>query len=734
MSTETEHERHSTYHEQWYQVEDLTPKLRADISISRQVFWGTLWYILSEPDNNVHFRLAQGGYTFVSLLDGKRTVQDIWELCLEADENALTQGEIINLLARLHSAGLLTTVEVADGNILLRRKQEKRLKKMTQTLSSFLFLRIPLLTPDAFFSRYQSIGTLFFSPLGIVVWWLMGIFSVYTLISHWEKFSLEASKTLDPSNILWLYAVILLAKVVHECGHAFACKYFSKQDGVQGDVHSMGIMLLIFAPVPYIDVSSSVQIRSRFARAFVGLAGMYCELFLAFVSSLLWAYTSDDTSIHLLARNCVIITSVTTLFFNLNPLLRFDGYFVFSDLIGMPNLYQRSQAYCIYLFKRFVLGVQKATTVVNKLHEKLLYPAYALAAFAYRLLITMGIFMILEESFYTLGSVLAFSLFFLWFVLPCLKGLGYLVRNAELSGMRGKALTRFALCLGIVGVLFLGIPVQSSIIVEGVVECREQYGIFAEEEGTLADFLPTDQEVTQGKTTIVRMENPGIMASLERMELSVAVAKAQYDYASDRGDINTAGMYQLELQGNIRQWEILRQQAARQHILAPANGVWVAPDLTYRHGKWIAKGDPLGSIYAPDKLRLRVLVDQFDAARLFAEKIHFSEFCVSQRMDIHKADGTLFSATAEGPPTPAGRRTLFHPSLSMQAGGSVPTVQGPRGETLTAAHFFELRFLPEENAITSLLPGQKVLVRIVFGNQPLGIQWIRRLRQFFTTA
>ncbi len=728
----SDYERHSTYHDKWYQVEDLTPSLRKDVRISRQLFWGVAWYIVSEPDSNTYFRLAKGGYVFVTMLDGKRTIQEVWELCQQSDDEALTQGEIIGLLGRLHGAGLLSVNLPADTDALLRRKQEKRLKKVSQTLSSFLFLRIPLWAPDVFFSRYQHLGGLVFHPYGIALWCLVGFYSLYTLFINWNQFSLEASKTLAPSNLLWVYVVIILAKIVHECGHAFACKYFSKRDGLRGDVHTMGIMLLLFAPVPFIDVSSSVQIRSRFARAFVGLAGMYCELFLAFIAIILWANTAEDTAIHLLARNCVVITSVTTIFFNINPLLRFDGYFAFSDLVGLPNLYQRSQAYCIYLFKRIVLGLQQATTVVSRTNERIIYPIYASCAFIYRIIITVGIFVILEDSFAILGTALAMGLFFIWFVLPSIKGLIYLISGSELSGMRTKAISRFLALLGVMAILLLAIPVENAIYVEGVVESREQYGIFAEEEGTLADFLPTDQKIAKGGA-LVSIINPGLLASLERMALSVAVSKAQFDYANDRGDTNAAGMRRLEFESNVRQLEILHVQASRQTIIAPMDGVWVAPDLTYRQGKWIAKGDPLGSIYAPDKLRLRVLVDQFDAARLFAEKISSSKFCISNRMDIRNEAGELFDAQLESAPVPAGRRELFHPSLSTEAGGNIPTIKGPQGKTLTATHFFELRLLPEENTLSYLFPGQKVLVRIVFGKQAIGIQWIRRLRQFFTT-
>ncbi len=726
-------ERHNTFHDQWYLVENLTPRLRPDAEVRRQVYWGTPWYILSEPDNNAHFRLARGGYTFVSMLDGRRTVGEIWETCQEADEDeALTQGEVIALLGRLHSANLLLTDMPADTDSLLRRRQQRRLKKVGQTLSSFLFLRLPLFAPDAFFSRWQRLGGRIFHRAGFAVWCLLLVLALRVLILNWGEFMAEARLTLKPANLIWIYVVIIISKIIHECGHAFACKYFSAKDGLTADVHSLGIMFLFFAPVPYIDVSSSVQIRSRWARAAVGLAGVYSELFLAFLAVLLWSGTAPDTSLHLLARNCVVITSVSTLLFNINPLLRFDGYFVFSDLLDMPNLYQRSQAYMVYLFKKYILGVARAATVVQKKGEKYFYPVYAIAAFIYRILITVSIFFLLENNLATLGFLLASALAMLWFGLPLIKGAAYLISGPELAGRRGRSQGRFAVFAGVLAFLLLGLPVESSVVVEGVVESRDQHLIFSEVEGALVDFAPTDGRVARGRTMVATIDNPGLKAEVEKMRLSVVVTRAKMEYAHDRGDVDQAGMHALELQSSLKQWEMLQSEADRQVLAAPADGVWVAPDLTRRQGKWIGKGDMLGLIYSPENLRLRAAVDQFDAARLFAETLDRAEFCISGRLDISKVAGRLFEARLESEPTPAGRRELLHPSLAIQAGGEAQVTRGARGETLTVHHFFELRLLPEEAALPRLHPGQKVLVRLVFGHQSLGVQWLRRFRQFFT--
>jgi putative peptide zinc metalloprotease protein len=643
----------------------------------------------------------------------------------------MTQGEVITLLGYLYNANLLFLDLPADTEQLLRRRQERRLKKLGNTLSSFLFLRIPLWTPDALFTRWQRWGGFFFSKYGFALWCLLGMAALRQIVIQWPMFVAEARQMLVPSNLFWIYAVIVLSKIVHECGHAFACKYCSAKEGLSGDVHSMGVMFLIFAPVPYIDVSSSVLLRSRWARAAVGLAGVYSELFLAFLATLLWAATTPASGIHLLARDCVIITSVSTLLFNLNPLLRFDGYFVFSDLLNLPNLYQRSQAYTLYLLKRFVLGARRASSVVRRQGEKLLYPLYALAALAYRVLITVGIFVLLEDHFAAVGVLLSLALALFWFGLPSCKGLIYLYSSPELAGQRSSAWLRASLlCLALCFFLF-ALPFESAVVVEGVAESRDQRRIFAETEGGLVDFAPTDVPVQKGKSVVAVMRNRGLEADVRKMELALKVSTAKLELARDQGDANAEGRYAHEAQGDASRLEILRAEAARQYITAPVDGIWVAPELGRKRGKWIDRGNLLGVIYSPADVRLRVAVDQYDAARLFSEPLVRVEFCVSGRMGLRGEDGELFKAEPESAPVPAGRRELFHPSLAAQAGGDSPAVQGRDGELLATAHFFELRLLPEKASLPYLRSGQKVLARLVFGEQPLGLQWLRRIRQFF---
>lgn len=721
-------ERRNTYHDQWYKVDSLRPRLRAGVGVRRRSHQGKAWYILSQPDSNAHFRLSDELYAFVALMDGKRSMDEIWRLNQEQATDPLTQGEVLSLLGRLQESGLLFTDTPVETGLILQRRQERLLKKIASTVMSFLFLRIPLWTPDRFFTRFQNVGGLIFRPGGFCLWLVLLGLALHALVVNWSAFMGEARLTLAPGNIIWIYVVVVLAKIVHEFGHGFACKYFSAQDGLHGEVNTLGVMFLFFVPVPYVDVSSSVQIRSRFSRAAIALAGVYAELFLAFGAMLVWAQSAPGTGLHILARNCVIITSISTILFNINPLLRFDGYFVFSDLADFPNLYQRAQTYTLYCIKRYLLGVTTASTVVTALREKRMYPVYAVAAFIYRLLITAGIFFILEGTFFLLGYVLACALAFVWFGVPLIKGAAWLVQSPELAGMRARVQLRFLGVASLLLFLLLGVPVESAVLADSVVESRSQRLIYAEVEGLLMDFARTDMAVVQEESMIAMIANPEMEARLKAMRLTIAIAEAKMHLAQSEGNVDAAGQLMLELAGLRSQGVTLAAAAARQRMTAPVNGIWLAPDLSRRRGKWVRKGDLLGVVYTPHDVRIRAVVDQFDAARIFAESVERIEVVLAGRPDL--AAGLPFAATLESAPVQAGRRELFHPSLSQQAGGNIAaTEQG--GRLMAAEHMFELRLIPEDRARQAMLPGETAQVRLIFHKQPIGVQVWRRFLQMF---
>ncbi len=248
-----------------------------------------------------------------------RTVEDVWKEVIAHDpDNAPGQEDVIHLLAQLYHANLLHYELPTDSAKLFERYKEQKQRIVKSTLMNIMFFRIPLFDPDAILKRLLPIVRLFLSPLGAIVWLAVVAAGAKVAIDHFAELGVQSQGILAPSNIPLLYLALILIKALHEFGHAFAVRRFG------GEVHTMGVMFLIFNPLPYMDATAAWAFRSKWRRVFVGAAGMITEVFVAACAVFVWANTGPGM-IHSLAYNMIFIASVSTILFNINPLLRFDG-------------------------------------------------------------------------------------------------------------------------------------------------------------------------------------------------------------------------------------------------------------------------------------------------------------------------------------------------------------------------------------------------------------------------
>ena len=157
-------------------------------------------------------------------------------------------------------------------------------------------------------------------------------------------------------TIPWIAVVVwftlLVVILIHELGHAFACRRFG------GECHELGIMFLVLIPTPYVDASTAWAFPNKWHRIFVGAAGMIVELFFAAICVFVWLNTNPNELISQLAFNAMLVAGVSTVIFNANPLLRYDGYYMLSDWLEIPNLQQKSKDYLLGLIKRHVFRVK----------------------------------------------------------------------------------------------------------------------------------------------------------------------------------------------------------------------------------------------------------------------------------------------------------------------------------------------------------------------------------------
>ena len=241
------------------------------------------WYILRDESSGRHHRFNEAAYNFIKLINGKRTVNQIWETMQdELGDDAPTQDEVINLLGQLHYADHLLSDLTPDVEELIDRRSKQRKKLLLSRIGNPLAIRIPLVDPDRVLTRWMPFARPFFTKTAAVIGLIIMLFALLEMTRHWSLISNHATEhALSPSNLLIIWFVYPFIKGIHELGHGFAVKKWG------GEVHELGIMLLVMMPVPYVDASAASSFRSKQRRMIVGAAGIIVELLLASIALLL---------------------------------------------------------------------------------------------------------------------------------------------------------------------------------------------------------------------------------------------------------------------------------------------------------------------------------------------------------------------------------------------------------------------------------------------------------------
>ncbi|MDX1811663.1 MAG: hypothetical protein R3240_06940, partial [Gammaproteobacteria bacterium] len=379
----------------WFRIAKLKPFLRSHISVHRHEYRGEIWYVYQDHANNRFHRFDYSAHKFISLLDGEKCVHDISELLNNSqDIESPSKEEIFFLLGQLHRLDLLQANTSPDTQELYQRALLQKKKKWKMFLRNPVSFRISLFDPESFLNYALPAIKPLFSITGAVIWLLTLLLAGLLTISYWTELSSHAfEQALQPRNFLLMAFTYPMVKLLHELGHAFAVKYWA------GEVHEIGIIFVLFIPIPYVDASASSAFSQKYQRVAVGAAGIVVELFLACIALFVWL-SVEPGLVSALAFNVMLIGGISTLFFNGNPLLRYDGYYVLSDLIGIPNLSSRSNRYIGYILQRYLLGVYNVSSPTRDAGERLWFAFYSPSSYIYRLSILFVIIMLIADKWF----------------------------------------------------------------------------------------------------------------------------------------------------------------------------------------------------------------------------------------------------------------------------------------------------------------------------------------------
>jgi putative peptide zinc metalloprotease protein len=700
----------------WYRVAVLKPKLRSHARLYRHRYRGQVWYLLQDPATGRIHRFTPSARLVISRMDGRHSVAELWELANKRlGEDAPTQDEMIQLLGQLHATDLLQSDATPNVAELFTRGEREEQARYRRSFGNPMAIRIPLWDPDAFLNRFQGLIRRMWRLWGAFIWLAVVLPALFLVFPHWPELSNNfADRVLSVDNLFVLYCVFPVLKIMHELGHATA----TKAGG--GEVHDLGIIVLVMLPVPYVEASAATTFKSKYQRAVVGAAGVAVELFIAAIAFYIWLLI-EPGMVRAALYNVMVIAGVSTLIFNGNPLLRYDAYYVLADLIEIPNLAGRSLRYWGYLLERYFLGVRDVAAPDASRAEKAWFLFYGFASSIYRVFVTVFIALFIAGRFFVVGVILAIWAAAAMVIVPVVKSIRHLIGSPRLRRHRFRAIgVASGTVLGL-GLFLLIAPMPYHTAAEGVVWLSEQALVRAGANSFLADFLVQPGTRVAKGDALVKCRDPALDAQVRVSQAKVAELEATYtsEAVSDRSKAEIALEKLDHERANL---VVMRERAAELTVRAKSEGIFIVSQMADMPGRYYRKGDLLGYVIGDVPPLVRVVVPQ-EAV----DKVRLSTYRIRLRVADHLESVLDGKISRE---VPAGEEFLPSRALATDGGGEIAT--DPRetkgAKSLQRMFQFDVEL---DRTIRFDQFGQRAFVRFEHAQEPLAVQWYRSIRLLF---
>lgn len=707
------------FSQSWYRVAELRPRMRGHAQIHRHYYRNKIWYVLQDHACGKFYRYSPQAYLIIQLMNGVRRMEDVWHLaCEKLGDDMPAQDEIIQLLGQLHSSDLLQSDKMPDIEDIHKRYLKHRRNKIMQYVKSPMSVKLPLFDPNNFLDKtYAWVAPLFSRPVGFI--WLLAMAYVLTQLGvHWQGITENWSdRIFESKNFILLWFVYPVVKLLHEFGHAYAVKRYG------GEVHEMGLMFLVFIPVPYVDASASSALRNPHQRMFIGAAGILVEITLAALALLLWIHIEPGV-VRAMLFNVMLIGGISTVLFNGNPLLRFDAYYVLADAIEISNLASKSNKYFGNWIQRHILRIEEAQVTVQSWREALWLWFYCVASFIYRMIIMVAISLFVAQMLFILGVLLACWSLFNTLVLPLMKLIKTLRTDPLLVRYHGKV---SALIVGVgtaLALLLFVFPMPYKTVAEGVLWASDETQLSLKADCFVLEVLVDYGQTVEQNQVLLRCDTVELAT-----EIQITHAKLNELKAKQR----------MSLTKNLVEYEVLKDEIYRTEeelviveekfdgleLTAPVSGQVNIEGLRDLPGKFLPRGSYLGYIDNKSGRQARVVIDQHHVQDVKNNLQYIDLICADQLMDVVEA--SIYRET------PAATQELPSMALSTSGGGSIvldPQAQNDRIMALKPVFIVDINLKDSDTTMSNRV-GERVYVRFHHKPEPLAYRIGRKVRRLF---
>ncbi len=568
-------------------LRDVRVGIRPELEVSRHLFSGVPAYVVRDPITFQSHRIGGEDYQVFVAINSSETLGRTFErLCASGVTNADQEEEFYRYIISLNQRALLS-LPVSDGSKLYARFAKRQQAKRKRGITSLLFLRVPLMQPDQFLARSLSWVAPLFSRMAFLVWSAMILLSIYVVYGRWDSFQSPLANVLTTQNLPLMWCLLVGLKVIHEFGHAYACKHFG------GNVPEIGAYFILFTPCAYVDASASWGFENRWHRVIVALAGMYFESIAAMVALAIWCFTGPGL-VHDAAHSAVVFSTLVTIGFNANPLMKYDGYYVMSDLLGMPNLRSEAFAQIRGTLVRVLYGVKRPQLAAS-VSRRWMLAAFGLLSSGYKIVVLIGIALVIAVQLPLVGISLA-----VYFIATTIWQSGqawfrYLRFSDELYDRRRQAIFISAVVSVALLILTACLQLPASVESVGVVQQAEETVVRAGVEGFLAVPLVQDGERVVAGQCLCRLEND-----------ELAVARAEAAAESKQLQVLWRSLLQVDpaaAAANRKRWvqaqqrlQLAEAKYRELEVRSTAAGIVIDREPLSQFGSFIRRGSPLVTI------------------------------------------------------------------------------------------------------------------------------------------
>jgi len=615
----------------------LSIRKRPDLSARRQRYMGQNYWVVKEPVGLNYFRFQDEEFAILNMIDGESSLDEI-KARFEAEfpPQKITLEELQQFLGMLHRSGLIVADVPGQGHQLRKRRDERRRKEIVGAMSNILCIRFKGFDPERLLNWLYPKVKWLFSPVTVALCVALITSALGLILVEFDTFHSRLPdfyQFFSPYNAFWLAVVLGVSKILHEFGHGLFCKHFG------GECHEMGVMILVLTPCLYCNVSDSWMLPNKWHRAAIGAAGIWVEMVLASICALIWWFTGPGMLNHI-CLNMMFIASVSTLLFNGNPLLRYDGYYILSDVVEIPNLRQKATSILNRKMGEWFLGLEAPEDPFLPQQNQAFFMLYTVAAVVYRWFIMLSILYFLFKVFEPyglkiIGQGIALMSIYGLVGMPLYKLVKFFYVPGRLHKVKKPQMYATLGALAVLAAAFFFVPLPYTVLSLLEVKARDAAWVYVDVPGRLerVSVEPGDA-VTAGQQ----------LALLSDVDLELDIARLQSE--RDQQQIRLASLQRRQYSDPDARDQMLQSAEAlaaaenqlaekmedrvRLRLVAPEDGVvlpppwvkepeetkdqlpsWSATPLEPRNvGAYLQESVPFCQVGDPGKMEASLVIDQ----------------------------------------------------------------------------------------------------------------------------